>query len=460
MEEEMAATRLIALHINKGKTVAQCLNERLDYSQNPIKTEKGELISSYACDPETAAMEFLLSKRQYQQVTGQEYKGNIIAYQIRQSFKPGEITPEEANRLGYELAMHFTKGNHAFTVSTHTDRAHIHNHIIFNSTTLDYSRKFKNFFFSGIALQRLSDIVCFEHGYSIIERKPYADRTKRTEYPKRHTVRNEIRPVLDDLIRRKTKDWEDFLRLLAEEGYEIKRGKNIAIKGRAQQRFVRLKSLGEDYTEDALREKISRTNVRDSHHQTQQPGIDLLFDIQNRALGKGAGYEHWAKGFNLKQTAKTLLFLQQHDIHSYEDLERVTNEAATGADQQKDARIKEIEVLRQHIFDYSKTRKIYLEYKRLSKAKKAEFYELHRAEIELQEATRTAFDQLPEGTKLPSVKELNAERTRLLRERQAEYAEYRKAKADRTEFIRAKQNADVILHRQQEERDEKMQEKL
>ena len=456
----MAATRLIALHINKGKTVAQCLNERLDYSQNPIKTEKGELISSYACDPETAAMEFLLSKRQYQQVTGQEYKGNIIAYQIRQSFKPGEITPEEANRLSYELAMHFTKGNHAFTVSTHTDRAHIHNHIIFNSTTLDYSRKFKNFFFSGIALQRLSDIVCFEHGYSIIERKPYADRTKRTEYPKRHTVRNEIWSVLDDLIRRKTKDWEDFLRLLAEEGYEIKRGKNIAIKGRAQQRFVRLKSLGEDYTEDALREKISRTNVRDSHHQTQQPGIDLLFDIQNRALGKGAGYEHWAKGFNLKQTAKTLLFLQQHDIHSYEDLERVTNEAATGADQQKDARIKEIEVLRQHIFDYSKTRKIYLEYKRLSKAKKAEFYELHRAEIELQEATRTAFDQLPEGTKLPSVKELNAERTRLLRERQAEYAEYRKAKADRTEFIRAKQNADVILHRQQEERDEKMQEKL
>lgn len=144
----------------------------------------------------------------------------------------------------------------------------------------------------------------------------------------------------------------------------------------------------------------------------------------------------------------------------------MTNEAAIGADQllasikEKDARIKEIEVLRQHIFDYSKTRKIYLEYKRLPKAKKAEFYELHRAEIELQEATGTAFDQLPEGTKLPSVKEQNAERTRLIWERQAEYVEYRKAKADRTEFIRAKQNADVILRRQQEERDEKMQEKL
>ena len=200
-------------------------------------------------------MEFLLSKRQYQQVTGQEYKGNIIAYQIRQSFKPGEITPDEANRLGYELAMRFTKGNHAFTVSTHTDRAHIHNHIIFNSTTLDCSRKFKNFFFCGIVLQRLSDIVCFEHGYFIIERKPYADRTKRAEYPKRHTVHNEIRSVLDDLIRRKPKDWETFLRLLAEERFEIKRGMNTAIKGRAQQRFVRLLSLGEDYTEEALKEK-------------------------------------------------------------------------------------------------------------------------------------------------------------------------------------------------------------
>ena len=158
----MAATRHIPLHVNKGKTVAQCLADRTDYSQNYEKTNNGEFISSYECDPKTADEEFLLSKRQYQHKTGRDHRNNVIAYQIRQSFKPGEITPEEANRLGYELAMRFTKGNHAFTVSTHTDRAHIHNHIIFNSTTLDCSRKFKNFFFSGIALQRLSEIVCFE----------------------------------------------------------------------------------------------------------------------------------------------------------------------------------------------------------------------------------------------------------------------------------------------------------
>lgn len=461
----MAATRLIALHVNKGKTVAQCLSERLDYSQNPIKTEQGELISSYACNPATAAMEFLLSKRQYQQVTGEEYKGNIIAYQIRQSFKPGEITPEEANRLGYELAMRFTKGQHAFTVSTHTDRAHIHNHIIFNSTTLDGSRKFKDSFYSGLALQRASDILCFENGYSIIEKKPYAEREKRTDFSKRHTIRSELCSALDDLIAQKPKDFEELLRLLRENGYEVKSGKHLALRGRAQKRFIRLDSLGEGYSENALKEKIACANVRGSRIETGSPSIDLLIDIQNRALGKGASYEHWAKKYNLKQTAKTLLFLQEHNIHSYEELERLTGEAVSGADhllasiKEKDARIKEIEVLRQHIFDYSKTRKTYLEYKRLPKAKKEAFFEAHRAEIELQEAARAAFDLLPEETKLPKVKDLNEERRRMIRERQIEYAEYRKLKADRVELVRAKQNADMILKKQQEEREEKMREK-
>ena len=167
-EGNMAAARLIALHVNRDKGVSASMHERIDYSQNPDKTEDSSLITSYECQPETAAEEFLLSRRQYQEATGREYKGDIIAYQIRQSFRPGEITPEEANRMGYELAMRFTKGKHAFTVSTHTDKAHIHNHIIFNSIDLENTHKFRNFFFSGIALQRLSDIQCFEHGYSII----------------------------------------------------------------------------------------------------------------------------------------------------------------------------------------------------------------------------------------------------------------------------------------------------
>lgn len=214
----MAATRLIALHVNKEKGVSASMHERIDYSHNPDKTEQGEFISTYECDPETAAEEFLLSRRVYQETTGREYKGNIIAYQIRQSFKPGEITPEDANKMGYELAMRFTKGKHAFTVSTHTDRAHIHNHIIFNSVTLDCSRKFKNFFFSGIALQRLSDILCFEHGYSIIKRKPYAERTKRTTYPKRHTIRMQIEGIISEILKQNPKNLDDLLDQMQAQG--------------------------------------------------------------------------------------------------------------------------------------------------------------------------------------------------------------------------------------------------
>ena len=164
----MAATRLIALHKNKGKSVAACLKSRTDYAQNPEKTEQGELVSSYECSPLTVDEEFMLSKRQYKLATGRRQKSDVIAYQIRQSFKPGEITAEEANKVGYELAMRFTKGKYAFIVATHTDREHIHNHIIFNSTALDGSRKFCNFWFSGLAVQRLSDLICLEHQLSVI----------------------------------------------------------------------------------------------------------------------------------------------------------------------------------------------------------------------------------------------------------------------------------------------------
>ncbi len=174
----MAATRLMALHVTKDKTVAKCLSDRTDYSENEKKTENGKYISSYECDPKTCDKEFLLAKRQYFHMRGFEPKGNVIAYQIRQSFKPGEVTPEEANAIGYETAMRWTKGNHAFIVATHVDKAHIHNHIIYNSTNLTCDRKWRDFFRSGKALQKVSDIICLEHGLSVITPRPYGQRSK------------------------------------------------------------------------------------------------------------------------------------------------------------------------------------------------------------------------------------------------------------------------------------------
>lgn len=447
----MAATRLIALHINKDKGASASMHERIDYSQNPEKTENGELITSYACKPETAAEEFLLSRRQYKEITGREYKGDIIAYQIRQSFKPGEITPEVANRMGYELAMRFTKGRHAFTVSTHTDKAHIHNHIIFNSIDLDNTRKFKNFFFSGIALQRLSDILCFEHGYSIIQKKPYAERTKRTTFPKRHTIRGELEAVIAEILKKKPKDLETFLDLLRQEGYEIKRGKHIAVKGRAQKRFIRLDSLRDGFrTQDlmALLEDAQRTQslVETSSKRTK---IDLLIDLQDKIQqGKGIGFERWAKVYNLKQMAKVLLFLQENDIHDYEQLEQLSKEAALRTDsllsdiKKKESRMQEIKELRTHIINYSRTRDTYMAYRKAGYSRK--YFEAHREEITLHKAAKDAFDQLG-LKKIPRVADLNEEFNRLAREKNAEYVDYRKERDRMRDFVNARKNAEIIL---------------
>lgn len=252
----MAASRLIPLHINKGKTIAQCLADRTDYSQNAEKTNGGEFISSYECDPETADQNsFFQTPVSADDRRTQEH--DVIAYQIRQSFKPGEITPEEANEIGYELAMRFTKGKHAFLVATHIDKAHIHNHIIYNSTTLDCLHKFRDFRHSGLAVQRLSDILCLEHGKSVIQPKPYKERTKRIDYPKRPCHRNDIRAAIDRALLKKPKDFEELIAILVAAGFEFKDGKQPSLRGKNGDRFIRFRSLGEGYTVEDLKAALS-----------------------------------------------------------------------------------------------------------------------------------------------------------------------------------------------------------
>ena len=199
----------------------------------------------------------MLTKKLYEQATGRSQKSNIIAYQIRQSFRPGEITAEEANRIGYELASRFLKGKHAFIVATHTDREHIHNHIIYNSTTLDGTRKFRDFFFSGLAVQRLSDLICLEHQLSVIEKKPYRERQKRITYPPKESNRDRLCSVIDEILQQKPTDYEDFLQKLEQQGYEIKRGKYTSVKGARQKRFIRFKTLGAGYSEDEIKAVIA-----------------------------------------------------------------------------------------------------------------------------------------------------------------------------------------------------------
>lgn len=319
----MAATRLIAMHQNKGRSLQKCLKDRTDYAQNPEKTEGGELVSSYQCDPEFVEEQFASSKREYLEITGRKIVGDIITYQIRQSFKPGEITPEEANRIGYETAMRWTKGQHAFIVATHVDKAHIHNHIIYNSTALSCDRKFRNFWFSGVALQRVSDLVCLENGLSVIEPVKPGERVKRTEYPDRRSFREDIRDAIDACLEQNPKDMDELLRLLLEMGYESKRGKYVSVKGKGQKKFLRFRSLGAGYREQDL-ERIFAGEFREkvvTAEEETEPKLDMLLDIQKMiAKGKGPGYERWAKVHNIKQVAQTLLFLEEHNLRDYDEL--------------------------------------------------------------------------------------------------------------------------------------------
>ena len=270
----------------------------------------------------------MLTKKLYEQATGRSQKSNVIAYQIRQSFRPGEITAEEANQVGYELASRFLKGKHAFIVATHTDREHIHNHIIYNSTTLDGTRKFRDFFFSGLAVQRLSDLICLEHQLSIIEKKPYRERQKRVLYPPKESNRDRLCGIIDTILAEKPGDYETFLQKLEQQGYEVKRGKYTAVKGKGQKRFIRFRTLGTGYGEDEIK-AVLEGEAEHRPYQKQplkeQP-FQLLVDIQGKmAAGKSVGYKKWATKFNLKEMSKTLLFLQEQKISSADELwERAT----------------------------------------------------------------------------------------------------------------------------------------
>lgn len=463
----MAATRLIALHANKGRTVAQSLGDRTDYAKNPEKTEKGELVTAYGCDPMTVDEEFLLQKRLYFQVTGKTQKRDVIAYQIRQSFKPGEITPEEANRLGHELAMRFTKGRYSFIVATHTDRAHIHNHIVFNSTAMDGSRKFKDFWFSGLALQKLSDLICLENGLSVITPAPYSQREKRTTYPKRENLRAVICSDIDAAMQKAPGSFEDFLKSMEQMGYEVKRGKNTAVKGRNQKRFIRLSSLGDGYRESDIRAFLSGERKHESKSASMgkpQKSVSLLIDIQSKMQEKGAGYARWATVYNLKQMSKTLLFLRDHKIDSVEKLHQLAAEKTAKRDellasiQSSEKRLVEIAALKKHIINYSKTRSTYEAYRKAGYSKK--YFEAHREEITLHKAAKQAFNDLG-VKKIPKVKELSAEYAEILSSKKAAYTEYRKVKDEAQELLIAERNvASLYEAEKKEDQEHHKEEKL
>jgi hypothetical protein len=357
----MATTTLIQLHAGNGGGIAAAIGRSVDYVENPDKTNGGEWVTAYECDPLTVAEEFMFSKRQYAAQGGRDYgERSVIGYHLRQAFKPGEIDAETANKIGYDLAMSFTKGRFAFVSCTHTDKGHIHSHIIINSVSLDCKRKFRNFKNSSFAIRRILDRLCLENGLSVIE-NPKPSRGGYGKYlgdKKPPTEWDKLREVIDgNIVIGRSLD--DYFAALKRAGIEIKSGKQMAFKLPGGKKFFRQDTLGDDYSATAIMERLSgkrlvKTTSPDSFAQSAPelppdaaPELrnkpNLLIDIQKKMQeGYGQGFLHWASLQNVQSMAKTLMFMKENGLNDYEDLVVRQNEAA-GKFHSDGGRIKELE---------------------------------------------------------------------------------------------------------------------
>jgi len=445
------------MHVIKGQTVAHTVHERLSYAINPDKTNNGQLVKAYGCEPETAAGEMLLCKKEYETYIGRsdEKKSDIVLYQIRQSFKPGEIAPEKAQEIGYELAMSLTKGKYQFVVATHTDHAHIHNHIIFNSTSIDHTQKFRNFLGSSEAIRKISDKLCLENGLSIIE----APKQGPSHYgkwlgdKKPLSWQEKLRQTIDAVMAQKPADFDAFLKLMAENGYEVKQGQHLAFKANGQQKFTRLRSLGEGYSEDELRSAILGKNVHTPKakvpYRKNPDKIHLLVDIQARLqAGKGPGYERWAKVFNLKQMAQTISFLTENNITDYETLVEKTK-AATDRYHELSQQIKQIEKrmaeiteLKKHIINYAKTKDVFTAYRQSGYSTK--YYESNTENILLHQSAKQGFDSIS-SSKIPSIRDLQDEFNKCLDSKKVILKDYVKQKNLMKESLTIQSNVDHLF---------------
>jgi hypothetical protein len=454
---------LIKIHANKGKSIAQTITHSTDYIANPLKTSNGALVTGYECDPRTVDLEFLMAKKEYLHLTGRTHKKDVLAYHMLQSFNPGEITPEDANRLGHELALRFTKGKHAFIVATHIDKAHIHNHIIFNSTNLDCNRKFVDFWFSALALRRLNDMICIENGYSIIE-KPKLSKGHYDTWlgdKKKPSSREVLEQLIEKALQQSPHTFEDFIKLLEAENCEFKLSRR-SVRLPGTKGFLRLSGLSEDYTEAAIRERISgvryapnrevaAVDIRAPLQSCPLPEqkFSLLIDIQNSIKAQNSpGYEQWAKRFNLKEASRTLLFLQNNALDDLGKLADAAQKAKDGFNDLQtrihaaDTRLKEIPLMQKHIGAYVKTKDIYAEYKRRKFSKK--FYAENEKAINDCKTAKAFFDE-KKLTKLPSIKSLKQEYAALSAEKKKLYAGYSTKRNHMQEILMAQQNVRQLL---------------
>ena len=414
--------------VTKIKPVKSTLKKALDYIQNPDKTDGKMLVSSFGCSPETADIEFAFTIAQALE------RGNNLAHHLIQSFEPGEVDYQKAHEIGKQLADAVTKGKYEYVLTTHIDKGHVHNHIIFCSVNFVDHHKYNSNKRSYYGIRNMSDRLCRENGLSVVAPQKGGKGKSYAEYLAEKTGtswKGKLKIAVDALIPQ-VSSFEELLSRLQAAGYAIKPGKYVSCRAPGQERFTRLKTLGADYTEEAIRERIEGRRTRTAKTPKAERGVSLLIDIENSIkAAQSRGYEQWAKIHNLKQAAKTLNFLTEHQISRYEDLTAKITEIQTESDKAGDA-LKEVEkrladmaVLIKNVSTFQKTKPAYDTYR---KARNKERYRAaHEGTVILHEAAAKAL-KAAGISKLPNLAALQAEYEKLQEQKETLRADYGKLK--------------------------------
>ena len=436
--------------VTKIKPVKSTLKKALDYIQNPDKTDGKMLVSSFGCSPETADIEFAFTIAQALD------RGNNLAHHLIQSFEPGEVDYQKAHEIGKQLADAVTKGQYEYVLTTHIDKGHVHNHIIFCAVNFVDYHKYNSNKRSYYGIRNMSDRLCRENGLSVVVPQKGGKGKSYAEYIAEKTGtswKGKLKISVDGLIPQ-VSSFEELLSRLQGLGYEIKPGKYVSCRAPGQERFTRLKTLGADYTEEAIRERIEGRRTRTAKAPKAERSVSLLIDIENSIkAAQSRGYEQWAKIHNLKQAAKTLNFLTEHQISRYEDLTAKITEIQTESDKAGDA-LKEVEkrladmaVLIKNVSTFQKTKPAYDTYR---KARNKERYRAaHEGTVILHEAAAKAL-KVACISKLPNLAALQAEYEKLQEQKEALRADYGKLKKQVREYDVIKQNIDSILRQPRE----------
>ena len=425
------------------------MSKAIAYILNPEKTDEKLLVSSYGCASETAAREFEWTRKIAEQKGMNPVR--IIARHVIQSFEIGEVTPELAHEIGKQFADEILGGKYEYVLTTHIDKDHVHNHLIFNAVDFVNYHAYKSYKRIYYDMREVSDRLCKENGLSVIppSQNKGMGYKEYTEAKRGTSWKQKLKQTIDRLVIT-AKDYDDFLRLMQEAGYEIKTGKYISFRAKGQERFTRSKTIGENYTEERIKERIAGRTPRRNRRQTVPKGISLIGDIQERIrLIDSKGYEYKAKLTILKEAARTLNYLTENNLLQYADLEKKVEDVHSSYDRTGkelkgvEARLREVQPLIKNISNYQRLKPVYDAFQ---KAKdKPGFKAKHEAELVIFEAARSTLLAMQGDEKLPSMKTLQAEQQRLLDEQQRLYDERAKLKKEVKQIETIKSNVDTFL---------------